>query len=1111
MSTIILSSIFGQAGSIFGPIGRIIGSELGALLGAQLDGAMFGLDAEQKVTHGARLKNLQVQTSTYGRTIPIIYGTARVAGNIIWSQPIKEEAITTKSKIGRGMNVTYNYYATLAIAICKGKVEKLNRIWADTTSLSFDEIDYTFYSGREDQNPDPFMSSIEGEGNVPAYRGISYIVIKNFPLADYNNRVPIFTFEVRTTLKPVGFSIAENIRNINIIPGSGEFVYDTKIQKKIAQEKISSNQYIPYGLAQRVNHNNHTKKSDAMLSLDQLKEDLPNVELVSVVVNWFVNDLNIKDCKIYPAVEFQDDSAILPDDWQVGGVTRDNAQLISKDASGNPRYGGTVSDAALIRYIEELHSRGYKVMLYPMPLLDTKNKEWRGKLSGTPGDISDFFENQYNKFIEHYASIAKQTKVEGFIIGSEFAQLTKIRDEQGNYPAVIELVKLAKRIKLQLGKEVTVTYAADWSEYHSYDGWYNMDELWSSEYIDVIGIDAYFPLTDGPEPPFGYSVEDVMGGWSSGVGYDYFYDYSKSEPEKVKYNDSRYAWKNIEKWWSETHINPSGSKTKWQPKMKKIWFTEYGFPSMNGCTNEPNVFVDKGSIESKYPRYSNGEVSFLSQKIAIEGTLKKWQSSEMVEKMFLWAWDARPFPYFPNLCDMWTDCHNWQTGHWIQGKLSQLNISNVLSDLLQKAGLKSDQFDTSDVKGLLSGYVINDQQSVRSIIKMLQSCYFFDVVEQDSKLKFVQKGRGVTTEIPIGETVFSNNSKLANISQLDLNNKVNVVYFNRNFGYPIDVKYAELPKQGAAITVEIPLIMEEGEAQNIAEGLLYSSWQERNIYNFKLPIKYAWLVPSDVITILDSEKKHTVRIIKTKFESMSIQVIGVGYDHSIYKLSFPSTRSLMLKEYPPSHISKIIVEMIDLPDIKGNSASFALISEEKNWKGATLFISYNDKDYKPIANTNKQSTYGYVMESTDEGLIVVLRFGVLSSSYNHYLSDGVIPALDHISPGSQCLGTGMTEEGFTSTNVSTINVSNLALVGKEIVKFQSAELIDKNKYKLSNLIRGQEGTKEYQHTAGEKFTLLDDSVISFEVQRGKKFYLKAVTYGDSLENTEVKVINSFSN
>ncbi len=324
--------------------------------------------------------------------------------------------------------------------------------------------------------------------------------------------------------------------------------------------------------------------------------------------------------------------------------------------------------------------------------------------------------------------------------------------------------------------------------------------------------------------------------------------------------------------------------------------------------------------------------------------------------------------------------------------------------------------------------MINDQQPVRSIIKMLQSCYFFDVVEQDSKLKFVQKGRGVTTVMPIGETVFSNNSKLVNISQLDLNNKVNIVYFNRNFGYPIDVKYAELPKQGTAITVEIPLIMEEGEAQNIAEVLLYSSWQERNIYNFKLPIKYAWLAPSDVIAILDGEKKDTVRIIKIKFESMSIQVSGVGYDSSIYKLSFPSTRSLMLKEYPPSHISKTIVEMMDLPHVKGNIASFTLIGEERNWKGATLFVSYNDKDYKPIASTNKQSTYGYVMEPTDEGLIVVLRFGVLSSSYNHYLSDGVIPALDHISPGSQCLGTGMTpywiEPSQAFSRIAALNFSS---------------------------------------------------------------------------------------
>nr|WP_246433152.1 hypothetical protein [Wolbachia endosymbiont of Spodoptera picta] len=211
-----------------------------------------------------------------------------------------------------------------------------------------------------------------------------------------------------------------------------------------------------------------------------------------------------------------------------------------------------------------------------------------------------------------------------------------------------------------------------------------------------------------------------------------------------------------------------------------------------------------------------------------------------------------------------------------------------------------------------------------------------------------------------------------------------------------------------------------------------------------------------------------MRIIKTKFESMSIQVMGVSYDPSIYKLSFPSTRSLMLKEYPPSHISKSIVEMIDLPYIKDNISIFTLISEEESWKGATLFISYDDKDYKPIASANTQSTYGYVMESSNEEITVVLRFGELDATA-------------------------------------------LALIGKEVIKLQSAKLIDKNKYKLRDLIRGQKGTKKYEHTAGEKFVLLDHSIISFKVQRGKKFYLKAVTYGDSLDNTKAKLlIKNFS-
>ncbi|WP_225536303.1 hypothetical protein [Wolbachia endosymbiont of Mansonella ozzardi] len=110
---------------------------------------------------------------------------------------LKEEVVTTRNKTGIGMNAAYNCYATFTITICKGKVEKLNRIWADTTLFSFDEIDYAFYCSTEDQNYDPFMSSIEGKGNVQLTEEYLNIVIKNFPLADYNNRVSVFTFKCK--------------------------------------------------------------------------------------------------------------------------------------------------------------------------------------------------------------------------------------------------------------------------------------------------------------------------------------------------------------------------------------------------------------------------------------------------------------------------------------------------------------------------------------------------------------------------------------------------------------------------------------------------------------------------------------------------------------------------------------------------------------------------------------------------------------------------------------------------------------------------------------------------------------------------------------------------
>lgn len=94
------------------------------------------------------------------------------------------------------------------------------------------------------------------------------------------------------------------------------------------------------------------------------------------------------------------------------------------------------------------------------------------------------------------------------------------------------------------------------------------------------------------------------------------------------------------------------------PRGKPIWFTEYGFPTVNCATNQPNVFIDPKSIESFAPYYSNRAVDRVVQRAAIEATEEFWAepgnnptspiyNGPMVDRRFVWCWDARPYAPVP--------------------------------------------------------------------------------------------------------------------------------------------------------------------------------------------------------------------------------------------------------------------------------------------------------------------------------------------------------------------------------------------------------------------------------------------------------------------------------
>ncbi|MFU8899898.1 MAG: baseplate megatron protein TIM-barrel domain-containing protein, partial [Roseinatronobacter sp.] len=173
----------------------------------------------------------------------------------------------------------------------------------------------------------------------------------------------------------------------------------------------------------------------------------------------------------------------------------------------------------------------------------------------------------------------------------------------------------------------------------------------------------------------------------------------------------------------------SGTPTAWVPQSKPIWFTELGCPAIDRGTNQPNVFFDPKSSESQVPYFSRGWRDDAIQRAYLEAMYLWWGAAKnnpvssaygapMVHlpDCAAWTWDARPYPFFPELTDVWSDGPNWRLGHWLTGRLGAVSLPALVRQLCLRAGLPEAQIDVSGLWGAVEGYVISALEAPRASI-----------------------------------------------------------------------------------------------------------------------------------------------------------------------------------------------------------------------------------------------------------------------------------------------------------------------------------------------------------------------------------------------------------
>jgi hypothetical protein len=162
--------------------------------------------------------NLNIQTSTYGLPIPLVWGQQRIAANLLWYGYFVaiSHVAKTGGKGGGGSysNTTYSYQAAGLMGLCEGPISGVKSVWAAKNDTTLANLGLTLNVG----NPSPTASdkwtffrekaTIKGAGNNLgqglAYAGVATVQGSQYVLSD-SAQMPNHTFEV-TGRYSVGFT-----------------------------------------------------------------------------------------------------------------------------------------------------------------------------------------------------------------------------------------------------------------------------------------------------------------------------------------------------------------------------------------------------------------------------------------------------------------------------------------------------------------------------------------------------------------------------------------------------------------------------------------------------------------------------------------------------------------------------------------------------------------------------------------------------------------------------------------------------------------------------------------------------------------------------------------
>lgn len=992
-------------GAYFG--NPMLGAQLGMMAGSIAGALIFPGGEDQK---GPRLGDLRVADASYGLPIPIVYGTARLGGVMLWSGGIEERTDEESLKGGGPTSTTYAYYCSFALGLCEGPLTNVRKIWLDT-KLAYDvsqnnegiisqrlgeedpralltpeemadrrqaimaelaavQTALTIYLGTETQLPDPVMEAHEGIGQVPAHRGMAYLVFEDLPLIHYGNRIPNISAEVMTEAAP-----AYPRRTVAPV---GSLHVDRTVFDAVRQlfyNLHGQNLEVVDGLEMRVVRSGTVDTS--------LAAALTEAEGPAVAAALMLGLAVDQDGALYVPLE--------------------NTSISHRLARVDP-----VSMAVTHINVERF----------------TYGPEDLGPCSTIVASQTFVWYTSY-----FFGALAYCFLRPGAISPSDGQPVTRM----------VQVTSLPYAA-LPGGASVGKTICIDRDE----TAW-----IICSPQFDTTGTTPTFLLHLLPTGAYAvYTLSDDVAGGSWGA-YD-----------------------------PQTHAVLIEGMPPGDPYTRRMVRFDCSREEVTGISptfdSHPylNTSFRRGVVGRRlyWPR-SNTVIAFDVDTMTIVESTDLLLGYPPGGTMYSGFYDAATHAF-------WSIEAGVGFAKYFFDRVAPqpVQLGTIVGDLSRRAGLAATDLDTATLTDPVHGFVVSQRAEARASMDSLLSAFLADGVESDWRLRFMHRARAPVATLTRddlaahepGQTLPDRLTPVR-LDDQALPIRVDITYGDPARDYQDTVQHARRMQAGqrarSSREVRTPVILTADQARALAEQTLHEAWTMRTTY--RLPVTYRWttLEPGDVVTV-DLDGQHTVLRLSQIAHGANgiVEMQAAAYARNIYTASqsvgvIPDTPpAILAPSAAPTGLFLLDTHL--LRDLDEGSGYYMAMTPEGSggWPGATAFSSADGTTWREEDTLNNAVAWGSAVTVLAPGSPSVIDYG-------HTLDVHMVRGL------------------LTSVSVEDLlNGHNGAILGAEILQWQTATPLDARTWRLSNLLRGRRGTEWAiaGHTVGERFLVLSPASLRRE-------------------------------